>query len=79
MTVDELRAQIDKWEQASVAVSRGKSYTIDGLVYTRQDVSAIQGQLDRLYARLACLLRGGSCTRVSPVRSVDYIRTRWMW
>lgn len=79
MTVDELRAKIDKWEQASVAVSRGKSYTIDGLVYTRQDVSAIQGQLDRLYARLACLLRGGSCTRVSPVRSIDYIRTRWMW
>lgn len=75
MTIDQLRAQIEKWEAASVAVSRGKSYTIDGLTYTRQDVSAIQGQLDRLYSRLACLLRGGSCHRASPVRNIDHIRT----
>ena len=78
MTVDELRAQIDRWEAASVAVAKGKSYTIDGLTYTRQDVSAIQAQLDRLYARLACILRGGSCFRVSPVRPIDYTRTRWV-
>lgn len=79
MTVDELRAQIDRWEAASLAVSRGKSYTIDGLVYTRQDASAIQAQLDRLYARLACVLRGGGCIRVSPVRTIDHVRTRWVW
>ena len=79
MRIDELRAKIEKWEAAADAVSRNKSYVVDGLSYTRQDASAIQAQLDRLYARLACLLRGGSCTRVSPVRSIDYIRTRWMW
>lgn len=79
MTVDELRAQIDRWEAASLAVSRGKSYTVDGITYTRQDLPAIRGQLDRLYARLACVLRGGGCTRVSPVRTIDHVRTRWMW
>lgn len=80
MTIDQLRVQIDKWEAASMAVSKGKSYTIDGLTYTRQDVSAIQSQLDALYSRLACLLRGGSCHRASPVRNIDYVRTRpWAW
>lgn len=79
MRIDELRAKIEKWEAAADAVSRNKSYIVDGLTYTRQDMSAIQAQLDRLYARLACALRGGGCTRVSPVRSIDYVRTRWMW
>lgn len=79
MTVDELRVQIDRWEAAAAAVARSKSYTIDGLTYYRQDAAAIQAQLDRLYARLACVLRGGVCTRVSPVRSIDYVRTRGMW
>lgn len=79
MTVDELRAQIDRWEAALTSVSRGKSYTIDGLTYYRQDASVIQAQLDRLYARLACVMRRGSCTRVSPVRTIDHVRTRWVW
>lgn len=76
MRIDELRAKIEKWEAAADAVSRNKSYVVDGLSYTRQDASAIQAQLDRLYARLACVLRGGSCHRASPVRPIDYIRTR---
>ena len=79
MTVDELRAKIEKWEAAADAVSRNKAYVVDGLSYTRQDASAIQAQLDRLYARLACVLRGGGCTRVSPVRMIDHVRTRWVW
>lgn len=80
MTVDQLRAQIDLWETAAASVAKGKSYTVDGLTYTRQDVAAIQSQLDALYSRLACLLRGGSCHRASPVRSIDYVRTRpWAW
>lgn len=80
MTIDQLRAQIDKWEAAAAAVSRSKSYVIDGLTYTRQDMSVIQSQLDALYSRLACLLRGGSCHRASPVRNIDYVRTRpWAW
>lgn len=78
MTIKQLRAQIDLWETAAAAVSKGKSYTVDGLTYTRQDMSAIQDRLDALYARLACLLRGGSCHRASPVRSVDHIPT-WGW
>ena len=53
MTVDELRAQIDRLETAAAAVSRNKSYTIDGLTYTRQDLAAIQSRLDALYSRLA--------------------------
>lgn len=76
MTITELRAQIDKYEAASAAIARNKSYTIDGLTYYRQDAAAIQSQLDSLYARLACIMRGGSCHRASPIRPIDYIRTR---
>lgn len=79
MTVDELRAQIDRLETAAAAVSRNKSYTIDGLTYTRQDLAAIQSRLDALYSRLACVLRGSACHRASPVRPIDHIRTRWPW
>mgnify|MGYP003509608975 CR=1 FL=1 len=79
MTIEQLRAQIETWETAALKVSKGKSYTVDGLTYTRQDLSAIQGRLDALYARLACLLRGGSCHRASPVRPIDHIHTHWMW
>ena len=79
MTIKQLRAQIDLWETAAAAVSKGKSYTVDGLTYTRQDLSAIQDRLDALYSRLACVLRGGSCHRTSPVRQIDHIHTHWMW
>lgn len=77
MKIEQLRALIDKYEAASAAIARNKSYTIDGLTYYRQDAAAVQAQLDSLYARLACLMRGGSCTRVSPVRTIDHVRTRW--
>ena len=76
MRIDELRANIEKWEAAADAVSRNKSYVVDGLSYTRQDLASIEKILEGLYARLACVLRGGSCHRVSPVRSIDYVRTR---
>lgn len=76
MTIAELRAQIDKWEAASAAVAAGKSYTVDGLTYVRQDAAAIAARLEALYSRLACVLRGGSCHRASPIRPIDYIRTR---
>ena len=74
MTVDELRAQIDRFETAAAAVSRNKSYIIDGLTYTRQDLAAIQSRLDALYSRLACVLRGGACHRASSVRPIDHVR-----
>lgn len=77
MTITELRAQIDKWEAAAAAVSAGKSYTVDGLTYVRQDASAIQSRLDALYSRLACVMRGGSCHRASSVRPIDHTPTRW--
>lgn len=76
MKISELRADIAKWEAAANAVAKSKSYTIDGLTYTRQDLAAIEKVLEWLYARLACVLRGGSCHRASPVRPIDYIRTR---
>lgn len=76
MRIEELRAKIDKWEAAADAVSRNKSYIVDGLTYTRQDAKAIQETLDTLYSRLACILRGGSCHRASPVRPIDHIFTR---
>lgn len=76
MKISELRADIAKWEAAANAVAKSKSYTIDGLTYTRQDLAAIEKVLEGLYARLACVLRGGSCHRASPVRPIDYIRTR---
>ena len=76
MTVDELRAQIDRLETAAAAVSRNKSYTIDGLTYTRQDLAAIQSRLDALYSRLACVLRGAVCHRASSVRPIDHVRAR---
>ena len=74
MTVDELRAQIDRFETEAAAVSRNKSYIIDGLTYTRQDLAAIQSRLDELYSRLACVLRGGACHRASSVRPIDHVR-----
>lgn len=76
MRISELRADIEKWEAAAAAVARGKSYVVDGLTYTRQDLAAIEKMLEGLYSRLACVLRRGSCHRVSPVRPIDYIHTR---
>lgn len=76
MKISELRADIAKWEAAANSVAKSKSYTVDGLTYTRQDLAAIEKILENLYARLACVLRGGSCHRASPVRPIDYIRTR---
>lgn len=76
MRISELRADIEKWEAAAAAVARSKSYVVDGLTYTRQDLAAIEKTLEGLYSRLACVLRRGSCHRVSPVRPIDYIHTR---
>lgn len=76
MKISELRADIAKWEAAANAVSSNKSYMIDGVSYTRQDLAAIEATLQGLYSRLACVLRGGGCHRASPVRPIDYIHTR---
>lgn len=76
MKISELRADIAKWEAAANAVSSNKSYVIDGVSYTRQDLAAIEATLQGLYSRLACVMRGGSCHRASPVRPIDYIHTR---
>ena len=76
MRISELRADIAKWEAAAAAVARSKSYVVDGLTYTRQDLAAIEKMLEGLYSRLACVLRRGSCHRASPVRPIDYIHTR---
>lgn len=76
MTIAELRADIARWEAAASAASQNRSYTIDGVNYTRQDLAAIEATLQGLYSRLACVLRGGGCHRASPIRPIDYIHTR---
>ena len=46
MRISELRADIEKWEAAAAAVARSKSYVVDGLTYTRQDLAAIEKTLE---------------------------------
>ncbi len=78
MTLSEIKAHLAKWEAADLAVSRGKSYTIDGLTYTRQDASTIRDQLEYWRLRLAMLLRagrGGATFR--PVVSLDHWPAPW--
>ena len=57
MKIDEIRAHLAKWEAASDAIAKSKSYTIDGLVYTRQDADKIRDMLDYWTRRLAGALR----------------------
>lgn len=56
MTEAQIREKISLWEAAEGAVLKSKSYTIDGLTYTRQDASTIREQITHWNARLAALL-----------------------
>lgn len=72
MKIDEIRAHVDKWQAADLAVSKGKSYTIDGLTYTRQDAQAVREQLEYWTRRLAAVLRGGGGVRRQAAIVVEY-------
>jgi hypothetical protein len=78
MTRAEIEAHIKKWEAADLAISQGKSYTVDGLTYTRQDASAIRDQLEYWRMRLAMLLRAGrGFATFRPVVSLDHWPAPW--
>lgn len=51
----ELLELIAKWKAAYKAATTGKSYSIGNRSLTRQDLSEINRQLDRLAAELAAL------------------------
>lgn len=78
MKRSEIEAHIKKWEAADLAISQGKSYTVDGLTYTRQDASAIRDQLEYWRMRLAMLLRAGrGFATFRPVVSLDHWPAPW--
>ena len=59
MKISDLRARVAQWEAADAAISKGKSYTIDGLTYYRQDAEQVRAMLDYWTRRLAAVMRGG--------------------
>lgn len=78
MKISDIKAHLAKWEAADLAISRGKSYTVDGLTYTRQDASAVRDQLDYWRMRLAMAMRGGrGCATFRPVVSLDHWPACW--
>lgn len=72
MRIEEIREHLERWQAADLAVSKGKSYTIDGLTYTRQDAQAVRDQLDYWAQRLAAVLRGGCGVRRQAARVIEY-------
>ena len=60
MTVNEIREHLRGWIEADKAIMRGKSYTIDGLTYTRQDASTIREQINYWSALLKSAMGRGS-------------------
>ena len=68
MTIEEIRKQLDAWEAADRAISKGKSYTIDGLQYNRQDAAEVRKAVDYWTKRLlAVMRRGGSIRRQQTI------------
>lgn len=45
MTIEEIKAKLSAWRDAETAAISGKSYTIDGVSVTRQDLSTIREQV----------------------------------
>lgn len=69
MRLEQIRAHVAQWEAADLAISKGKSYTIDGLTYYRQDAEQVRAQLAYWTRRLAAAMRGrgGSIRREAGV------------
>lgn len=59
MTIDQIRQHVEAWEKADLAISKGKSYTIDGLTYYRPDAEQVRENLDYWQRRLLAALKGG--------------------
>lgn len=68
MTIEEIRKQLDAWEAADRAISKGKSYIVDGLCYTRQDAAEVRKAIEYWTKRLlAVMRRGGSIRRQQTI------------
>lgn len=72
MTVDEIKAKLSAIDDARATCLAGKSYSIDGVSYTRQDLSA----LDELYTywagRLIAKTKGSpSSVNFRPAICID--------
>lgn len=76
MRLEEIRAHVERWEAADLAISRGKSYTIDGLTYYRQDADQVRAQLDYWTRRLAAAMRGRSSSIRRETGIIDDIGGR---
>ncbi len=46
MTLDDAQAQYDVWLKADTAISKGQSYSVDGLSLSRVDASMITQKLN---------------------------------
>lgn len=80
MTLNEMREKLAAWEAAESAVMRNKAYTVDGLSYTRQDLSAIHSAIDYWRRRIAATLkavRGQSSATFRPTIMLDKWPADW--
>ena len=59
ITLAQAEAQLAAWLEASIAVSKGQSYSVAGRSVTRADLSAISAQIDK-WERRVQQLQGGS-------------------
>lgn len=76
MKIQEIREHLARWEAASDAIAKGKSYTIDGLTYYRQDADRVREMLDYWTKRLAGALRiarGGVSVQQGATRDLGSI------
>lgn len=59
ITLAQAEAQLAAWLEASIAVSKGQSYSVGGRSVTRADLPAISAQIDK-WERKVQQLQGGS-------------------
>lgn len=65
MRIDQLRQMVETWEKAAAAVAQNKSYTIDGVSYTRADAEQVRYMLQYWTQRLS---RALGCSRSISVQ-----------
>lgn len=78
MTVDEIKQKITLWQAAEVAAMRGKSYTVDGVTVTRQDMGVIRDALSYWYKMLRAKLKNNAdSVTTRPAFLIDRGGCRW--
>lgn len=53
MTIEQIKARLQMWYDAEAAAASGKSYSIDGVSLTRQDLDRIMQQIAYWERRLS--------------------------